>query len=661
MVHLLNVEKLALSEKIPPEYLCSIAIEIARDGQADRFLNGKILVKFDPIEFEAVRSALVTDGRLSDLSTQLRMNADLAKELVLRFGETNTLASKEKLERLLSSSAAKLELELNPPPGDIVVNSEISVQVLIKSDAELDEPKLSVEVSDGLVVLERPNPISLIPQSEEGYVDALKIRPVEPGEQFVRLQLAARQSTTIVEKALERKILVRSLPPKLEARLVGAPERALLGQQFPLVLNMHNSGGGSAKAVKIRGLEALSTILKVVQALPENIEIPAQASSEFPIIFLASRSGTARAERVLLEFEDLDGRSFVIDLGGLQLEVVTPQPDIKVSASLPKVISAGAETRVEYTVGNYAQGEARNVRIRFVLVPSATLLRGAVSRTIPVLRAQQFEVGQFDIKVASEAGSPAAIDHVELSFSDAEGATKTINIPQDLLGVQSPLLVASQVPDVGAAISSHREQQNESIVTDQPKLDVAKLLANGKTEDWLCALESGKYKKIDFADLMDSEDAYGQEGYHNLLLAIYQSKLSFKDLSMLLDGDKFTYRCTEFLCALKSEGEIEYSISSSDVQNADQILKIIGTSASEDSSAASPKPVTQRARKAPTMIFKPKRFAFENSKREKIVISRQVIVDEASGRPESVKYSLFKEGTADEGSKSSGQFDSTEH
>jgi hypothetical protein len=649
MVKLLDISAFSAQENLPLDYVMGLCEELLREGVADRLIDSRTIVKFDNSDFEAVRSALSSDGRLADLSARLRMNTSLAKELVLRFGELNPSVPRQSIERLLSSTAARVSLVVEvKATKEIIAGEEFDVGIKVIADKELREARLLAEVSSGLVILESPSStIGLIPQSEDGYTDLVKLRSVSPGEQRITLKLRAKQGEVVIEKSQDALIVVHSQPPDLEIKLTQTVANVSLGKEYSILAQIRNTGKGSAKGIRISGFESLISSIRMIQGIPEGLEVPPQANIEIPLVILPLKSGLVSASNLTLEYSDVEGKRYSKSIGSLQIEVITPQPKIGLSVNYPKAISRGAETRVEYTLSNSGEGDARNVRLRIFPSPTVALVRGALSRTIPILKSQQFEVGEFDVRIPES--NTVLIDHAEIEYVDLENNAKTILLSTRDLGAEEGVQVSVLQDNISLSkaeeIQTGERVTKEEMETSKPALEILPLLESTSVETWTELLEGGKYSKINFGNMSDVQVNYSQQGYRNLLIAIFESKkLGMKQVSQLVGDDKFTFRAAEIIVGLRERGEVEYSIASSDVQNADEVLKILGVPIEEgEKPELRGEKSSKRAQLRKQPSFKPKDYRFQDSRGNYTVVRRELILGEESGRPEAVRYSLLKE------------------
>jgi hypothetical protein len=397
------------------------------------------------------------------------------------------------------------------------------------------------------------------------------------------------------------------------------------------------------------GLEALQPQVQVIQGLPSSLQLQPKTSLESPIRLLPIKSGIVTAKGELVRYSDLDGRSYSHQLPELRIQIIIPQPVLKLSFFTYRNDSTlDGLIHVEYTLSNVGVGDARNIWAQAILAAGVTIARGSVSRRIPVLKQGQLEICEFDLRIGHEM-TFRPISHLEAEYFDLIDTRHTTQLSENIPDI-APLSIASAigveeprsqeasvlVATVGTGKEHSVEKAEDSTWSTQKetKPNVGALIQSATAEEWLRTIEDTK-TKIDLSSGLNEQQDYSQDGYRNLLVAIYDSNLNAKQLSLILTNDKFTLRAIELLRGLKEKGRVEYAISSSDVHNADEVLTFLNK-IQEKGMPVAPQGKS-REKKAD---FKPKKFVFENSRRETVVVTRRTIVHEETRRPEAVLYSL---------------------
>jgi len=684
MAKILDLEAFAQSERIPTLYIDSLAVDLIREGKADGLVSGKLLVKFNDIEFDAVKVSLSNDNRLPDLAGMTSLAQEVARELVLRYKELHPEVLQENIDRLLNEKAATIRIALEPKTTttDYLVNQIVEVGVRIISDREIRNVQIDIETSPGLSVIARPSNVDLIPPSDEGYVDLVTLRTINYGPQTLKTMVSGiLRGSSSVEESSQITLFVHSQPPQLQAKLGDYPPQIFYGDHLTVPIQATNSGSGTAKEIVIVGLDRVQSQLVITRTVGKDLEIQPGSSVNLQITLLAAKSGTVKAENLRLDYKDLEGRPYSTSLGSLELDISSPQPSLKIVFSPQPFVSNQAltppssnpsEIHMEYVLKNEGPGIAKNIRSRIIVNEGITLVRGILSQLVPVMEKGATRSGQFDARNSSPSDTSGQfiVDRVEIDYADSEDVPHNIVLSGDILlpaqqenltsstiqstaasevrGVSSSAPSVAAVPAIAGTPSSQIDNSKLSSQPQQPqpapptpsqaKVDLAPLLESGTTEKWLKILESSQDVELDLSKYLVNEENYHEDGYRNLLVAIFDTNISKKQLVSELSDDKFTFRMIEFLRALREKGQIEYDTGSSDIQNADQALKILSPEDNEASQTTAKKSLLSR--KQPT--FKPKKYSFANSNNETITIKREIELSEDSGRPQSIHYTIVK-------------------
>jgi len=197
----------------------------------------------------------------------------------------------------------------------------------------------------------------------------------------------------------------------------------------------------------------------------------------------------------------------------------------------------------------------------------------------------------------------------------------------------SAMTFRNSLAELENKISTHNEQKiraDQTIREESQKKDNAEdtsfieivdnLIIDGLPEQWLEFLEKteDEKKSFDISKYFVSQNLLSKPSYRNLLIAIFDSKLGAERMINLFhnkSANKFTIRAIKLLKKLKDNEKVEYDPASSEQNDADSVVKIIGKQKKELSELKD----SHRSLK---------QYEFNNSMDNRIEIIREVNRDE---------------------------------
>ena len=198
----------------------------------------------------------------------------------------------------------------------------------------------------------------------------------------------------------------------------------------------------------------------------------------------------------------------------------------------------------------------------------------------------------------------------------------------------SAMTFRNSLAELENKISTHNEQKiraDQTIREESQKKDgvdetsfheeIDNLIIDGTPEQWQEFLEKIEAKKgsFDLSQYFVGKDISSKPSYRNLLIAIFNSKLSAERMVNLFQNksaNKFTIRAIRLLKALKENEKVDYDPTSSERNDCDIIVSIIGRQKNEVS----------QIKESHSSI---KQYEFQDLSENKIVITREVERDEA--------------------------------
>ena len=198
----------------------------------------------------------------------------------------------------------------------------------------------------------------------------------------------------------------------------------------------------------------------------------------------------------------------------------------------------------------------------------------------------------------------------------------------------SAMTFRNSLAELENKISTHNEQKiraDQTIREESQKKDgvdetsfheeIDNLIIDGTPEQWQEFLEKIEAKKgsFDLSQYFVGKDISSKPSYRNLLIAIFNSKLSAERMVNLFQNksaNKFTIRAIRLLKALKENEKVDYDPTSSERNDCDIIVSIIGRQKNEVSQIKEPHSSI-------------KQYEFQDLSENKIVITREVERDEA--------------------------------
>ena len=198
----------------------------------------------------------------------------------------------------------------------------------------------------------------------------------------------------------------------------------------------------------------------------------------------------------------------------------------------------------------------------------------------------------------------------------------------------SAMTFRNSLAELENKISTHNEQKiraDQTIREESQKKDgvdetsfheeIDNLIIDGTPEQWQEFLEKIEAKKgsFDLSQYFVGKDISSKPSYRNLLISIFNSKLSAERMVNLFQNksaNKFTIRAIRLLKALKENEKVDYDPTSSERNDCDIIVSIIGRQKNEVS----------QIKESHSSI---KQYEFQDLSENKIVITREVERDEA--------------------------------
>jgi hypothetical protein len=604
---LLNIATLSNEQKIPAKFLLDVADEIVKEGRADCVVDNQYLVKFQDSDYDAVKSVLSNKKTLADLSKDLSIETGVAAELVSQYGRLHPEVPRQSIDALTITDFAYVRIEVPPGSNDAEVGKMISLPIRVFSDRDLKNVQFNVTVTNGLEVIDKPRPVSILPQSEDGYAELVRVRGNIFGRQQVSISLIGDDNGTAVRRSMQAQIQVHPKSPDLNVQfLAPPPQTTYFGKQFALNLQVANAGQGEAKSVQVGGLDRFASSLNVIQNIPSGTIIVPGASLQIAVVLSPIKTGDLTVDGLTLEYYDAEGRMSSKPIPSFSIKTVALQPDIKLRFSSPKATDFEGEVSVEYMMTNAGLGISKNVTMKATPIQGAYLVRGALSRKIVTLEQGREESGQFDFQVEPSVRDSYPIDKIELTYLDEEGvAHRSEMTAEELIAPPSPSATVvvennsdqafqsiqqqesppaspsstslAPVPQTAPTLSSMggpqvteaKDQTPTTRPVAQTPKDPAKPIlrfmnqtkdsfgTNYSTKKWLSVLDESD-QVIDLSALGLDKNYHTQQGYLNLLLATYDSKLEDYELEERIQNDTYTQLMLKFLRMIKAKQKVEY-------------------------------------------------------------------------------------------------------
>jgi hypothetical protein len=226
---------------------------------------------------------------------------------------------------------------------------------------------------------------------------------------------------------------------------------------------------------------------------------------------------------------------------------------------------------------------------------------------------------------------PQSTAHVDLASTTTMNGSVSGNAP-----ATSTAALPQTTSSLPTTLNSYTQAKPNAVETP-PKaiVNYSSLLEKGTVQDWSKLLDSPDIVKLDLSEIEFEEDDYKDPGYRNLLLAIFETNLSKKELQRKFLGDKFTERCVEFLTNLKVDGYVEYTVSGSDIQYADETLSMLAAGNTPATSQVS----DTRAKRS-FKVPRSKSITFLNSQKKSVDVIREIVMNAQEERPESIRFTM---------------------
>jgi hypothetical protein len=617
---LLNINALSNEQKLPVKSLLDIADEVVKEGRADCVVDNQYLVKFQDADYDAVKSAITYKKTLGDLSKDLAIETSVAAELVSQYGRLHPEIPRQSIDALTITDYAYVRIEIPPGSKDAEMGKLIALPIKVYSDRDLRNVQFNVVVSNGLEVIDKPRSVFILPQSEDGYAEVVRVRGNIYGKQQITINLVGDDNGTAVRRSTQVQVQVHPKSPDLNVQLLSPPpQTTYFGKQFALNLQVSNVGQGEARSVRVSGLDRFESSLNVVQDIPDGTIIFPGASLQIAVVLSPIKTGDLNIDGLTLEYYDAEGRMSSKPIPSFSTKTMALQPDIKVRFSPPKATDFEDEISVEYTMTNAGLGISRNVTMKATPIQGAYLVRGALSRKIATLEQGREESGQFDFQVDSNVRDTYPIDKIELSYVDEEGSAHKIemtakelttpptppttvvvessasqaavaqvvqttstqeprssvtaapSMPQPPLP-QTPTTQSPPIsPPIAPAVAEAKGQTPPAAVTqvtqapEEPGKSALRFMnqtkdsfgTNYSSKKWLSILDESD-QVIDLGVLGLDKNNHTQQGYLNLLLAIYDSKLEDYELEERIENDPYTQLMLKFLRMIKAKQKVDY-------------------------------------------------------------------------------------------------------
>ena len=603
MTDVLDITALGSEQKIPVKFLLDVASEIVNEGKADRVVDDHFLVKFQTSDYDAVNNAISSKKTLADLAKDLGVDINVAAELVNQYGSLHPEVPRETIDALVITDHADVRIELAPGAKETDVGKLLNLPLRVYSDRDLKNVQFNVSLTSGLEIAEKPSSLPILPQSEDGYAELLRVKGSAHGKQIMTVNLVGEDSGTLVRRSVQAQILVHPKIPDLSLSVSSLPPQIIyFGKEFPFALQVANNGEGEARNIHIEGIEKFLTSLKIVQDIPSETVIPGGTSIELQVVFVPIISGDLSVEGLALSYSDAEGRTGSKPIPSFATKIITLQPELKVKFSSPKTTGFEDEVRVEYTLSNSGVGTSKNILMRAFPVQSAFLVRGALSRRIIELKQGQTETGQFDFQIDTKAPPVYPIEKIELTFLDEEDVSHKVElsasdliapeaqtamenipvpIPQTIqtdsvpvtnqqIPIPIPVAVAVTSPPIPPTTAvpmppaSPPAQAPEAPPTVPEKSTLKFMLqtkdsfgTNYPPKKWLSILDDSD-QIIDLGVLGLDKNNHAQQGYLNLLIAMYDSKHEDYELEERIKNDQYTQFVLAFLRRIKQKQKVEY-------------------------------------------------------------------------------------------------------
>ncbi len=614
---LLNISALSNEQKLPVKSLLDVADEIVKEGKADCVVDNQYLVKFQDSDYDAVKSTITFKKTLADLSKDLSIETNVAAELVSQYGRLHPEVPRQSIDALTITDYAYVRIEVPPGSKDAEMGKVIALPIKVYSDRDLRNVQFNVIISNGLEVIDKPRSVYILPQSEDGYAEVVRVRGNIYGKQQITINLVGDDNGTAVRRSTMVQVQVHPKSPDLNVQLLSLPpQTTYFGKQFALNLQVANVGQGEARSVQVTGLERFESSLNVVQDIPSGTIIFPGASLQIAVVLSPIKTGDLNVDGLTLEYYDAEGRMSSKPIPSFSTKTMALQPDIKVRFSPPKATDFEDEVSVEYTMTNAGLGTSRNVTMKATPIAGAYLVRGALSRKIATLEQGREESGQFDFQVDSNVRDSYPIDKIELAYLDEESVSHNIemtakdlttppappptvvvesgsnqavtqvvqttstpepppvaapSMPQAPVPqtppIQSPPISPVQpvVPEAKDQTPSAASTTQVAVTPEEPGKSALRFLnqtkdsfgTNYSPKKWLSILDESD-QVIDLGVLGLDKNNHTQQGYLNLLLAIYDSKREDYELEERIENDPYTQLMLKFLRMVKAKQKVEY-------------------------------------------------------------------------------------------------------
>jgi hypothetical protein len=687
MTDVLDLASLAREQKIPVRFLLDLANEIINDGKADRVVDDRYLVKFQGSDYGTVRLAITNKKTLAELCQDLGVEQNIAAELVEQYGRSHPEISRQSLDALVITDHADARIEIPLQIKETEVEKLFSLPLRIFSDRDLKNVQFNISTSSGLEIIEKPSPVPLLPQTEDGYAEVVRVRGSSFGKQMITCNLVGDDNGIAVRRSIQTQIQVHPKSPDVSVEILSIPPQVIyFGKEFSLSLQLANTGAGEARSVQIEGFDKFLGTIKVVRDIPSQTAIHPGSSIETGIMLQAVKSGDLVVEGLSLSFSDTEGRKNSRTIPSFATKIVTLQPELKVRFSAPKPTGFENEVRLEYSLSNSGLGISKNLILKATPISGANLIRGALSRRIATLQQGQTEVGQFDFQLKS---TPTAlvfpIEKIELSYLDEEEmphkielSANELNTPTDDNAQPAISMGETQQQSQNQAVQMlvqkegnpsdlSRDQHLDSVLQNAnsnqttttitvsqmrslpqgrdasplQRMQTLKFMlqtkesfgTNFSAKKWLSILDESD-STIDLGVLGVDKNNHAQQGYLNLLVAIYDSKLEDYELEEKIKNDSYSQLMLTFLRRLKAKQRVEYDPNGSTYSTIKSIIEKLFAQgdSSEDKLTDGSRVLTRK-------------LSFENSTGEVISILRETQISPTRGAID-IAFSLAEDGSA---------------
>jgi tRNA A-37 threonylcarbamoyl transferase component Bud32 len=425
-------KELNIDEKIIHQELLEVIEQIKKKEPKKHFLhdeNQKVIFILNGEDIQFIRNG---KDKLSfmDLAVHFNVDAKTMHWILSKLFEKHTIEAQ--IFNYYTEVKNKPSVKAWFDPPEILTGEETTLAVEINSSCEISEPKMMIADATNFELIYKPTP----PQR------------IKPGKLTLRYTIRAKKHGTHKidvtlegliegvqfgpEKMASAPLKVRALPPELIVKLREEEISAEYQQECTVNLTISNRGTGEAQNLEIKGFEKY-TEFEIIGPIKIG-NIPAAGTITYPINIKPNKSGEYKFEKIILTYEDLDGKLFETMIPTFEVHVVTPQPKVKVEVIAPETVRSKQEFSAIIRIFNSGEGDAKNISFE-IPIDSRLILSGQVNCFIPELKAgsppeelpfrfQAPEKGEFQIKSFS------------VHFQDVEGNSIIEECPGKVIAVQ---------------------------------------------------------------------------------------------------------------------------------------------------------------------------------------------------------------------------------